>query len=243
MKASAALLVPLLVAVFIPWGFLRVGQSISFPYDLFCVLFAVAAYYCVLADRFSLLCLVVALGVLNKETMVYFVPTYLFVSLRRNTPGAWRRAFILGVIFLAAYYIPRIFVHPINGALTVSYHDGKSMRWILNIRELLLQGEKRTFQNVYWPLSIHLPAFIRWRSLHPDLKRLYWGIPFLLVPIFLLGNIYELRLYNEILPLGALSCASLLDGRRSSREAVLPRRPCADPKLQSEFQPPGSAKG
>ena len=52
------------------------------------------------------------------------------------------------------------------------------------------------------------------------LKAAYWATPVFLVPLFLFANIFELRLYNELIPLGAMGCAAVLAGRSEAEKQV-----------------------
>lgn len=216
---------PFLAACFVPWGFLEIGFSLSTPYDLPCLALSALGLLAIAAGRLGWLFVVVALGTLNKETAFWLVPAWFFV----NHPG-WRprwpvvaRAAALFACFAAVYLGAR---WATTGEPVVTFStgapeaDGTRPRWLRNLAELLLFGlaRDRVFQNVYWAWLIHLPAILYWRALPPLLRRLYGAVPFFLVPIFLVGNLRELRLYNELIPLGAVSAVWVLGpGRKLER--------------------------
>lgn len=206
LRPTAALAVPLLMCAFIPWGFLPIGAYLSFPYDFPNIFFCALGLFALVNDRFLLLCGVVAIGTLNKETVIYLVPAYFFLNLNLRCPTFWGRAALLGGVYVTAYFVPRLFIYPVAGAVSASFADNDQVRWLRNLRELAFMNDHTSlFQNVYWPWSIHIFVLFFYRRLHREVQRLYWSLPFFFLPIFLMGNISELRLYNEVLPLGALA--------------------------------------
>ena len=67
-------------------------------------------------------------------------------------------------------------------------------------------------QSVWWVAMLHVPPLLFWSRLPRALKAAYVATPLFIVPLFFFGNIYELRLYNELIPLGAMGCAAVLVG-------------------------------
>lgn len=205
-----ALAAVLLAAVFLPWGFLRIGHSISFPYDLWSFTFCTVALLALVKRQWWPFLGWVALGTLNKETIVYLLPAYCFLHWHPREAVFWLRACVLGLVFGLVYGVSLWLAPEASAPIPLSWHDGEHARAWLNVQELLLQGDKRILQNVYWALSIHaLPLFF-FRRLHPDLRRIYLAVPFFIVPLFIFGAIRELRLFNDILALGAVSVIYLL---------------------------------
>lgn len=207
---------PFVAAAFVPWGFMRIGFSISMPYDFPCLAFGAAGLLAIISGRYLWLAAIVALGTANKETVVWVVAAWFFFNHRGFRPQ-WDvilKAAGLAAIFFAVYFALRLVEH---GSLVT----GSSMqeatgqaasapRWRLNLDELMLRGHKRLFQNVYWPWLIHLPALVMWRRLPAGVRRLYWGAPVLMAPLALVGNLRELRLYNDLIPLGAAAAVCLV---------------------------------
>jgi hypothetical protein len=213
---------PLLACAFLPWGFLENGFNMSYPYDLPVVFFSALAIWFIVSGQYWPLLATIVLGTLNKETMVWLVPVYVLQSLLEGGPRArrWLRSILLGGAFAACYLGPRVLMGTPDdhAALTFSSRADQVLkngaiahtRLQSNLQELRLNHRGRFYQNVYWVFLLHLPALIGWRRLPRQLRLLYAGVPFLLVPLFVFGNICELRLYNEIIPLGAVAATCVL---------------------------------
>jgi hypothetical protein len=81
-------------------------------------------------------------------------------------------------------------------------------------------GEPGGFvQSVWWVAMLHAPPLLFWRQLPRPLKAAYIATPLFVVPLFFFGNIYELRLYNELIPLGAMGCAAVLSPHHGTKRA------------------------
>jgi hypothetical protein len=65
-------------------------------------------------------------------------------------------------------------------------------------------------QNVWWVMLLHAPGLLFFRRLPRPLQAAYLATPVFLAPLFLFANVFEFRLYDELIPLGAMSCAALL---------------------------------
>ena len=202
-RALAAVLV---AVVFVPWGFLSVSNQTSWPYDLPSLFFASLGLWAIVSRRFVLFAVTLVLGTLNKETVVFLLPAYVLAEwplLPRKTLVA--RALGLAGLFLVTYEVPRMIL-ACNHApvVTVSAMDLDTPRWQQNLWHLVLVGHGTVLENVYLALSVHLLPVLRLSTLPWPLRAAYFAVPVLLLPIFFCGNIYELRLYNEIIPLGAV---------------------------------------
>jgi hypothetical protein len=87
-----------------------------------------------------------------------------------------------------------------------------------------LRGEPGGFaQNVWWVALLHVPPLLFWRRLPRALRAAYLASPFFIVPMFFFANVFELRLYNELIPLGAMSCAAALAAAPIPEPAPAPR--------------------
>ncbi len=219
-KACAAVL---LAAGFVPWGFLSISYSVSWPYDLPSLFFAALGMWAILSRRFVGFALSLVLGTLNKETIVFLLPAYLLAE----WPALpWKtllvRGLILAVLFVAAYELPRMILQGHGSpVVTVSASDYDTPRWRTNVQSLLFKNRGTAFENVYWALSLHLLPLVGWRALPRSLRAIYLAAPALLVPIFLYGNIHELRLYNELIPLGALATVLVVSRKLDASAAVV----------------------
>jgi len=220
--SATACVAPVLACAFLPWGFLEVGFNFSFPYDLPTVFYCALGILFLLRRQFWPFLAAVVVGTLNKETMLWLVAAYVFQTLLDREPGVrpWLRMILLGGVFAACYFGPRALLATSadHAVFTVSSRVDQVMkngtithtRLQSNLQELRLNFRGTIYQNVYWAFLLHLPALIGWRRLPRQLRLLYAGVPFLLVPLFLFTNICELRLYNEIIPLGAVAATCVL---------------------------------
>jgi hypothetical protein len=223
---TAGAIAAFLTAAFIPWGFLEVGYRLSYPYDIPAFFFSAVSLCAIATRRFWVLAALIFIGTFAKETTLWLIPAYYFFEAGREIPARWldrklllQCALLLG-LFTAVYFSPRVVqaVRTDAPLLTVSPiiaggEEGKTTpRYISNLRELVFLGRQSFSQNIYWFFLLFAPAILRYRSLPPGLRRLHWAIPINLLPLFFFTNIYEMRDYNEILPLGATGAACALLG-------------------------------
>lgn len=61
------------------------------------------------------------------------------------------------------------------------------------------------FPWIHVALSIHLLAMALWSRVPKALRQLLAGALFFYLPIMFVGNVWELRIFNEVLPLAATS--------------------------------------
>jgi hypothetical protein len=227
---AGALFASAVAVAAVPWGFLSVGFRISYPYDLPTIFFSAAGLAAILSRRFVLLAAVVAIGTLNKETTVYLLAAYVLAEWRTESGRVLlTRALILAAIFAVAYEVPRLLLQSAQPML-VTVHtasgDAAGSRVWSNLKHLL-EGEPGGFiQSVWWVAMLHVPAMLYWRRLPRALRAAYIATPLFIVPLWFFGNIYELRLYNELIPLGAMACAAALvtpDAPQRVRPDAYPR--------------------
>lgn len=201
----------LLATTFVPWGFLAVGYTASWPYDLPSLAFAAFGTWAILTRRFGPFAVALALGTLNKETVVFLLPAYLFAVWPHLPRRTWlRQALVLTALFAVVYEVPRIvYTHQHLPTVTFSAYD-QGPRWFTNLGHLRFQIQGLPLENIYWAFTLHLAPVLGWRALPRGLRAIYACTPVLLVPIFFVGNLYELRLYNELIPAGAVGTAFVL---------------------------------
>lgn len=224
----SAIAATLLAALYPIWGFVLTGGYYTYPYDFPAFLFSAAGLWAIATRRRIWLPCFVLAGTLSKESLVWLVPASFFVGLGDGdaTRRLVTRTALLLLVFAAAYAVPRLLLHPdLAPSLTLQPSDLGRPRWLRNVRDLLFMAERNVFTNVWYPFLLHLPALLFSRRLHGDLRRLYYATPFFLVPIFFFGNVCELRLFNEIVPLGAVGAIHVLtrscgDASMAQQEAV-----------------------
>jgi hypothetical protein len=206
----------LLCAVWLGWTFLGFTFALSFPYDLPALAFSAAGLAAIVNRRFDLLLVILGVGTLNKETIYFLIPAFAAHSWIAGDPARRISARVLISLALCAviYLLPRaVFADTVRSGsiVTVSIYEAEGkLRIVENLRELVQLPHGYWYENVYWGLLIHLPGFVFLRRLPPDLKALYAGVPFFVIPTLILGNIWEVRIFNELLPLSVISAVWLL---------------------------------
>jgi hypothetical protein len=135
------------------------------------------------------------------------------------------RALILGATFAVAYEVPRVLLQlaqPMLLTVHTASGDAAGSRVWSNLRHVFY-GEPGGFvQSVWWVAMLHVPPLLYWRGLPRPLKAAYVATPLFILPLCFFGNIYELRLYNELIPLGAMGCAAALVGLPDASQRVKP---------------------
>lgn len=222
---ETALFAAALAVAFVPWGFLSVGYRVSYPYDLPALFFSAAGLAAIVSRRFAWLVVAVAIGTLNKETTIFLLPAYVFAEWRTTERRQLLvRGAVLAGAFVAAYAIPRYLLqsaHPMIVTVEANVGDGGTRLWA-NLDHLF--GEPGGFvESVWWVALLHVPPLLFWRRLPRPLRAAYLATPFFVVPMFFFANVFELRLYNELIPLGAMSCAAALAAAPDAEAAPPPR--------------------
>lgn len=210
---ASALAATFLAALFPIWGFVETGGYFTYPYDFPAFLFSAAGLWAIARRRQAWLFLFLLAGALSKESIAWLVPASFFVGHRAGEPARrlLLRTTLLLLVFAVAYEVPRLLLDPAHAlSLTVQSTGLGEPRWLRNVRDLLFLGGRNVFTNVWYPFLLHVPALVFFARMPGDLRRLYWATPFFLLPIFFFGNICELRLFNEVVPLGAVGAVYVL---------------------------------
>ncbi len=227
---SEALASALLCALWLLWGMLPMGFSMAYPYDLPALAFSSLGMLALLRNDFWGLVLLVGLGTLNKETMLWLV-TSAFAREWIAPRSAGGRLRVLGLFgaFSIAYLVPRLVMGSLSGRFPVTvslYEDpvARISRVEANLRELLTLAHGSLTENVYWYALLFLPVFALWRRLDASLRALWLGAGFLVATNLVLGNIWEVRIFNELLPLASTTCFLLVRvlWERSSQDPLSP---------------------
>ncbi len=212
---AQAMLAAALTAVFAATGFFHLGYSLTYPYDAPALAFGAAGLWAVVSGRIVPMAVVVAVGTINKETTLWLIPAWMFGARTRGT--AWkpllRDTAILMAAYGAVYFGIRSLVVDTAGITVQAVYQGEDgdAGWRLtdNLRELAFLGAGGSNQNVH--LLALVFAFSYWGSgKHRLVRRLHLATIFHIIPIMIMGNIRELRLFQEILPLMAAGCALAL---------------------------------
>jgi hypothetical protein len=220
------------------WGFAPFTGAVSYPYDLPAFAFSALGLAAVVWRRYWLLALVIAVGCFNKETVFWLVPAWFFWAMKdpehRTDRGEWFRSVGLGLLFVAVYTVPRLIFPQGEGAspLTMSYLETDpgaptpgSLRLWQNFRLVVLLKPMYGFPWIHTALALHLAAPVLWRRLPADLRWLYAAAIFFVLPTIIVGNVWELRIFNELMPLSVTALLVALRPRPSSCPQPLPAPP------------------
>lgn len=223
LDAGHALAATLLIPPLICFGFLQQGGAISYPYDLPALLFSALALWSITSDRFRAFVVVLAIGICNKETVAWVVPGWFAFQFLRRVPltrlALLRRSAVVTITCFVAYYGCRwITGPPITDSnvagMTVDHvwlDDDQFLRPWGNVLELAcLRLTKTVWRNIYWALALPCIPLILIRRVHPELRALCWGLPFLFAGSFVFMNIWEVRSFYAILPLTSVALVYLL---------------------------------
>jgi len=206
-----ALAAAILAGFWLEWGMLPMEFSMAYPYDLPAFALSALGILALRRSRFRDLAAVVAFGTLNKETMVWLVAACVALQLMRPPAPrmGWGRVFALAAICAAVYCAARLTVVGSGGPLVTAtlYEDvpARITRVEANVRELLTLRHGRPSENVYWFALLFVPVAFVWRRLGAADRALWVGAAVLFVANFICGNIWEVRIFNEIVPLGAVA--------------------------------------
>lgn len=214
---ASALAALLLSACWLVWGMLPLGFSIAYPYDLPAFAFSALGMFALLRGRVVELVGVVLFGTLNKETTVWLVFAALLMESQRTS---WRRGLAVAGAAMAAYAVayagPRIWLagslSPMRW-LTVDLVEDKAAgtsRIVSNLLELLTLRHGSPSENVYWFFVLFLPGLLGWRRLAAPLRSFTLAASVHVVANFVCGNLWEVRIFNELVPLGATSAVAVL---------------------------------
>ena len=216
--AGWALGAALAAAVWLSWTFLTRSYLANIPYDLPTLFFSALALWAIATRRFFVLVVAMALGTLNKETIVWCIPAYVFNELRlrgtrvRRDGRFWIGFATLCLLFVVMYQMPRSILATQKNVplVTASTLDGPFGRLVPNLKHLVFLNRPNPLRHFYVAMLLHLPALLQLRRLPGMLKAAYLATPVFVVPILLFGNVWEMRLFNDLVPLGAAASAYAL---------------------------------
>jgi hypothetical protein len=179
----------------------RCFMALYYPSDIPGILFFTLGFYSVLTRRMGLLYLVLVLGTLNRETIIYVSLFYLLVGCRKGETRNVIYHVILQVclwLFLKGI-LYSLYRYNINPAYTETFGFYKlSIKWnFLSLGHHHLYTFLPSIFGFLW-----IPLLFLARHLRPlTFRRGLYLIPIFFLTIIIPGEIYELRIYAEMLPL------------------------------------------
>jgi hypothetical protein len=187
------------------WNYVLLNEMFQF-YDLASVFFYVLGMFLILKDKFWLLLVTLALGVLNKETAVYLILAFVLYNYKNIfTKTIILKTFLLSMVFLIIKGILMYIFRNNPGAVveSTSWYNFQLVNLFfeshLYAKDLLL-----CFGGMYF-FVIALFVSGKWRKLNTVNARgkIYMHLGF--IPYLIMGvNIVyflEARVYGELIPM------------------------------------------
>lgn len=227
-----ALGVAFLASGWLCWGLARFTGGVSYPYDFPAFAFSALGVAAVAWGWWPGVALAVLVGGFNKETVFWLVPLWFFARMAepeaRRSPKVWAGAVALGLLFVAVYLTPRL-LFPASGearAVTMSWIEtdpgapapGSPRIW-QNFRLLFLLNPTYGLPWIHVALVFHVISWaLYWRTPR-EFRWMMLAVPFFVAPTVLVGNVWELRIFNELVPFTAMTYGLALRGvRRAAGE-------------------------
>jgi len=172
-----------------------------FSYDVVSLFVMSLGLFLITTNKFLPLLVTVALGTWNRETTIVLASWYfLFYLGKQKTSSLVVNTLILFLTsFLVKYFI--WWRHQLTPNI-VSLYDNDQLRFFLNIAFLDNYRLLAVF-GVFGFLWIFLPVLIK-RQPNSSLVRCLWSFPFYFLGMLVVGNINEIRIFIEFIPLVTL---------------------------------------
>ena len=178
---------------------LKYKWPIFYPYDMASIFFMISGFYFIMKQKWLVLMIVMTLGSLNRETIILLIPMFVFLKMDKMT----LKKQVVVVATLAAIFICIKLI--VSTELTSNVGDsarfyiGKKLRVLNNIEWILDKPVNNSIQFLASICYIPLLWIISRRFMPHAFKRLeVWSILFF-APLFVLGNVYEPRIFGEII--------------------------------------------
>lgn len=172
-------------------------------YDVITLCVTALGLYLVIANKFLPLLVTVAIGSWNRETTIVLASWYFFYYM--NTEKTHRlvaKTLLLAALTPVVKYIV-LWSHNLDsGSDVVSLYDTGQLRLILNIAFLDNYRLLAVF-GVFGFLWMLLPLAIQ-RQPNSPLVRCLWSFPIYFLGMMVVGNIHEIRIFLEFIPLVTL---------------------------------------
>lgn len=202
------------------WNYCLLGPF-YYPSDIPAAMLFVFGLLAIDTRRTAAYYAVFALACLNRETACFLTAAFLL----HEVPGrAWRRlgahAVAQGLIWVGIKAALLYAFRDHGGAVVYEHHLASNIRHILDLRTNGAVCTAFAF-GLVWML---IP--LGWARVPPPQKRLLLIVPPFLLVMALVGNLWETRIYNELIPLlTAPALAAFLGTQANTAGDQPPRRP------------------
>ncbi len=200
----------LLFLFLLPFLFLfRFRWPVFYPYDTPAIAFALAGTYAFLQHRTLLFLTLIIFATLNRETAVIIPLAAFFLSIGGSNFS--RRLVLVGAGF-AVHLLTRAFL-----AWLIAGREGPMMYFYLGMTPRIWINFCWLLHVDHWPLFLSNLGFMPvlwcalWNFIPLELRRLRFASLLVLIPMFVVGNIYEPRKDGEAFALLYVPVAIALD--------------------------------
>jgi len=178
------------------------------PYDVVTICVTSLGLYLVITNKYLPLIVTVAIGSWNRETAIILAGWYFFYNLKtEKITWLTAKTLLLVALTLVVKYIV-LWSHNLqSGSLNlemgvVSLYDTGQLRLVLNMAFLDNYRLLAVF-GIFGFLWMLLPLSIK-RQQNSPLVRCLWSFPLYFLGMMVVGNIHEIRIFLEFIPLVTL---------------------------------------
>jgi hypothetical protein len=201
-RAGQAMAGSVLFALVLPFQFLLPAVRYHYCYDLPSIAFFTLCLGALVRRQWFVFYPVFILATFNRETTAFLVPIFLLAYVGRSP---WRGVFGHAVAQTALWVGIKWLLWRVYGGNADPAYTGRFDLYqdtvAQNLR--LLHGDP----SVWFTLAsnwgfLWIPAFTQWRRIgHPFIARALWAVPLYVCAMFFVGELAELRIYSEMIPL------------------------------------------
>ncbi len=200
--AGHAMAGSILVALVLPFQFLLPTTRFHYCYDLPSIAFFTVCLGALVRRNWVVFYPAFILGTFNRETTAFLVPIFLLASVGRER--------LLGVVAQAASQTAiwvgiKVLFWKLYGANTDPAYANR-----FDLFKDSLAQNLRLFDgdpSIWFTLAsnwgfLWIPAFSQWKRIsHPFIARALWIVPIFVCTMFFVGELQELRIYGELIPI------------------------------------------
>jgi hypothetical protein len=201
-RSGQAMAGSVLFALVLPFQFLLPTIRFHYCYDLPSIAFFTLCLGALVRRSWLVFYPVFILATFNRETTAFLVPIFLLVSLGRDRwPGVIGHAAAQTALWVT---IKWFLWTQYGGNTDPAYASGFDLykdSVAQNLR--LLDADLSVWLSLAsnWGF-LWIPAFTQWRRIHhPFIARALWVVPLYVCAMFFVGELEELRIYGEMIPL------------------------------------------
>ncbi len=207
-----------LVFYALPWNYLLARDlPLILPYDLAAVAFFTLGLALLKRHRWTWFYPVFVVACLNRETMVFLVVVLLAVEYGRipNRSLGIHAAAMVGIWLVIKFVMGALYTGNPGNALELYHVNSNVLHITTNIDRLLIPRHLLVVLSNFgfaW-----LIVLVGYNRIHDRFaRRSLWMAPLFVLMILIVGNINEIRVFGELLPVVMLGVVGVLKGQRTA---------------------------